>query len=499
MAFIMDWAGTNTSTPTWGATDPAASHSGRSDFSWDSLKEIQYSSDQLTPFQKDFYRPHPSVQDRSEAEVAHFKATKAVKIENCDLRPVTSFEESGLPEDLKTSLQTAGFDGPTPIQSVGWPIVLSGRDVVGIAQTGSGKTLSFVLPALVHIRNQPALKSGEGPIALIMAPTRELAVQITEDCMRFGHCVQSGKEGPPGAITCTTVYGGALKGMQQRSLEAGAQVVVATPGRLLDFLSSGATSLKRTTFLVLDEADRMLDMGFEPQIRRVLSQVRPDRQTLMWSATWPPAVQALAHSFLTSPAYIRIGSANLAANGKIKQYVEFVEEYKKFDMLMRILGTISRIPTSKVVVFAQTKRGCESLYVQLRSKQWPVESIHGDKSQRERESILSAFKSGSCRILIATDVASRGLDVKDISHVVNYDFPKQVEDYVHRIGRTARGGAEGVSISFFTDKDRRQASELVRVMSETKQEVPSRLRDMAGGVGEGKRRRSRSRSPKRGY
>jgi ATP-dependent RNA helicase DDX5/DBP2 len=178
--------------------------------------------------------------------------------------------------------------------------------------------------------------------------------------------------------------------------------------------------------------------------------------------------------------------------------VEFVEEYKKFDMLMRILTSISRIKSSKVVVFAETKRGCESLYAQLRAKQWPAEAIHGDKSQREREHILSAFKQGTCRILIATDVASRGLDVKDISHVVNYDFPRQVEDYVHRIGRTARGGAEGTSISFFTDKNRRQAAELVRVMRETKQEIPERLREMAGGEGGERRGRSRSRSPKRG-
>ena len=497
----MEWGGANASTHTWGFTDsqkPAPTRSVNSDFSWDTLKEVQYTSDQLTPFQKDFYQPHPSVIARSDDEVTRFKEAKAVKIEHCDLRPVTSFAESGLPDDLMSSLHAAGFQDPTPIQSVGWPIALSGRDVVGIAQTGSGKTLSFVLPALVHIRNQPPLKSGEGPIVLIMAPTRELAIQITEDCIRFGHCAEPGSSKPSGAITCTTIYGGALKGVQQRSLEAGAQVVVATPGRLLDFLSSGATNLKRTTFLVLDEADRMLDMGFEPQIRRVLSQVRPDRQTLMWSATWPPVVQDLAHTFLATPAYIRIGSSNLAANGKIKQYVEFVEEYKKFDMLMRVLTSISRIKSSKVVVFAETKRGCESLYGQLRAKQWPAEAIHGDKSQREREHILSAFKQGTCRILIATDVASRGLDVKDISHVVNYDFPRQVEDYVHRIGRTARGEAEGTSISFFTDKNRRQAADLVRVMRETKQEIPERLREMAGGEGGERRGRSRSRSPKRG-
>jgi len=285
--------------------------------------------------------------------------------------------------------------------------------------------------------------------------------------------------------------------MQQRDLEAGVHILVATPGRLLDFLNSSVITLKRTTYLVLDEADRMLDMGFEPQIRKIISQMRPDRQTLMWSATWPPEVQDLARCFLTNPEHIRIGSDNLAANAQIKQYVEFVEEAGKFDLLVKVLSTVSRIANSKVVVFAETKRGCETLFRQLREKQWPAEAIHGDKSQRERDHIIAAFRSGSCRILIATDVASRGLDVKDISHVVNFDFPKQVEDYVHRIGRTARAGANGVAISFFTQKDARMAKELVRVMGETKQDVPPALLQISERAESSRNTRWRSRSPRR--
>lgn len=428
-----------------------------------------------------------------------FKQERMIKTDTPRIRPVTRFEECSLPEDLVKGMVAAGFTGPTPIQSMGWPIALTGKDVVGIAQTGSGKTLSFVLPAIVHIRDQPPLAAGGGPIALIMAPTRELAQQIHEECGKFGRCQPRSQSstGSSSQLYSSCVYGGALRGMQQRDLEAGVHILVATPGRLLDFLNSSVITLKRTTYLVLDEADRMLDMGFEPQIRKIISQMRPDRQTLMWSATWPPEVQDLARCFLTNPEHIRIGSDNLAANAQIKQYVEFVEEAGKFDLLVKVLSTVSRIANSKVVVFAETKRGCETLFRQLREKQWPAEAIHGDKSQRERDHIIAAFRSGSCRILIATDVASRGLDVKDISHVVNFDFPKQVEDYVHRIGRTARAGANGVAISFFTQKDARMAKELVRVMGETKQDVPPALLQISERAESSRNTRWRSRSPRR--
>lgn len=493
---------TQQSVSSWSNADldcPAMPYRSKSDDSvWNSLREVAWTADKLTPFRKDFYRPHPAVITRSEEEVERYKQERLIKTDSSRIRPVTRFEECSLPEDLVKGMAAAGFTGPTPIQSMGWPIALSGKDVVGIAQTGSGKTLSFLLPAIVHIRDQPPLGRGEGPIALVMAPTRELAQQIHEECCKFGksqHRAQ-GSSANPSQLYSTCVYGGALKGVQQRDLEAGIHVLVATPGRLLDFLNSSVITLKRTTFLVLDEADRMLDMGFEPQIRKIISQMRPDRQTLMWSATWPPEVQDLARCFLTNPEHIRIGSDNLAANAQIKQYVEFVEEAGKFDLLVKVLSTVSRIANSKVVVFAETKRGCETLFRQLREKQWPAEAIHGDKSQRERDHIIAAFRTGSCRILIATDVASRGLDVKDISHVVNFDFPKQVEDYVHRIGRTARAGATGVAISFFTQKDARIAKELVRVMGETRQEIPPALLQIADRADSTRNSRWRSRSPR---
>ena len=481
----------------------------RSDTDWADIHTVHWTRDLLSSFRKDFYNPSSITLARSDSEVAQYRDLNLIHSEANVPNPVLSFQESSFPADLIRLLQT-NFQAPTPIQAQGWPIALSGKDMVGIAQTGSGKTLTFVLPAIVHIRDQPPLRRGDGPVVLILAPTRELAQQISEECSRFGSTGARAREAYAGAyrdessIYNVCVYGGVPKMPQQRDLEMGAHIVVATPGRLLDFISTGATNLRRVTYLVLDEADRMLDMGFEPQIRKILSQIRPDRQTLMWSATWPKEVQELAQEFVSSPVQVRIGSLNLAANQQIKQFVEFVEDQDKFGLLIKVLSSVSRKSDTKVVVFAETKRGCESLYRQLRDKQWPAEAIHGDKTQRERDSIIKAFKTGESRILIATDVASRGLDVKDISHVVNYDFPKQVEDYIHRIGRTARAGARGVAITFFTQKDGRQARELVRVMKETKQEVPQALQmiaEKADGVRQSRWRqyRERSRSPRRDF
>ena len=504
--------------PSWTCTAHADSDSAafyeprflphRTEPDWADIRTVHWTRDLMAPFRKDFYEPSPITLSRSDIEIAQYRDLHLIHSEIGVPKPLISFQEACFPPDLLRLLQTH-FQAPTPIQSQGWPIVLSGKDMVGIAQTGSGKTLTFVLPALVHIRDQPPLRRGDGPIVLILAPTRELAQQISDECSKFGSLGQRAREAYSGyrdenSIYNVCVYGGVPKMPQQRDLEMGAHIVVATPGRLLDFISTGATNLRRVTYLVLDEADRMLDMGFEPQIRKILSQIRPDRQTLMWSATWPKEVQVLAHEFLSNPVQVRIGSLNLAANHQIKQYIEFVEDQDKFGLLIKVLSSVSRKSDTKVVVFAETKRGCESLYRQLRDKQWPAEAIHGDKSQRERDNIIKAFRTGESRILIATDVASRGLDVKDISHVVNYDFPKQVEDYIHRIGRTARAGARGVAITFFTQKDGRQARELVRVMKETKQEVPQALlmiAEKAEGVRHTRWRqyRDRSRSPRRDF
>mmetsp|Transcript_7812 Transcript_7812/g.14974 ORF Transcript_7812/g.14974 Transcript_7812/m.14974 type:complete len:389 (-) Transcript_7812:5850-7016(-) len=340
--------------------------------------------------------------------------------------------------------------------------------MIGIAQTGSGKTLSFLLPALIHINDQPPLKRGDGPVALVLSPTRELAMQTHKECERFSR---------PNNIYSTCVYGGASRVPQQRELERGAHIVIATPGRLIDFLDSRVTNLKRVTYLVLDEADRMLDMGFEDQIRKILSRIRPDRQTLMWSATWPKEVQYLARDFLRNPTHIQVGSLELSANHNIRQKIEIVEESEKLPLLKRILKDIME-PTTKVVIFAETKRGCEALCRELQNDRLPAASLHGDKPQRERDYVLRDFRSGRVSVMVATDVAARGLDVKDINYVINYDFPNQVEDYVHRIGRTARAGATGTAITFFTRSNARLVHDLVNVLKEANQPVPEGLYNM---------------------
>ena len=355
-----------------------------------------------------------------------------------------SFSPFSLLADVLDVIHRAGFKAPTPIQSQGWPMALSGRDVVGIAATGSGKTLAFILPAIIHIRAQPMLRPGDGPICLVLSPTRELANQTQEECARFGS--SSG-------IRNTCVYGGVPRRNQANDLRRGAEIVIATPGRLLDFLESGVTNLRRVTYLVMDEADRMLDMGFEPQIRKIVSQIRPDRQTLMWSATWPKEVQALARDFLTNPIQVNIGSLDLKVTDHVKQVIKCVTEGQKLDETLKILR--SKNPESRCIIFTQSKRGADELTRTLRQRGFNALAIHGDKEQRERDFVLHEFKSGRVTIMVATDVASRGLDVKDIRVVINYDFPSCVEDYIHRVGRagrkTADGYSEGMAVSFFTD------------------------------------------------
>merc|ERR1712176_1429823 len=394
---------------------------------------------------------------------------------NCP-KPVRTFEEASFPEYVLEEVSRAGFKEPTPIQVQGWPIALSGRDMVGIAETGSGKTLAFLLPAIVHINAQPYLSKGDGPIVLVMAPTRELAIQTKEESNRFGSNSK---------IKNTVVYGGQPKHAQAADLREGVEIVIATPGRMIDFLDSNATNLKRVTYLVLDEADRMLDMGFEPQVRKITSQIRPDRQTLMWSATWPKEVQKLARDLCKEdPVHINVGSLDLRTAHTIRQYVEVVQEQDKRARLKRLLEKVMDGKT-KILIFSGTKRDGDQLTREMRMDGFPALCIHGDKKQEERDWVLKEFKEGKSPILVATDVASRGLDVKDIKYVINYDFPNQIEDYIHRVGRTGRAGATGSSYTFFTQDKFRHAPDLIKVLQEANQPVPAELEKLAAGAGSG--------------
>lgn len=436
------------------------------------LRNINWQEVTLKRFEKDFYQVHPAVSGMSEEEADRIRAERNISIVHCQTavpKPIRSFEEASFPDYVLAEINRAGFVNPTPIQVQGWPIALSGKDMVGIAETGSGKTLAFLLPAIVHINAQPELERGDGPIVLVLAPTRELALQTQEECIRFG---KSSK------IKNTCCYGGASKVEQARHLRDGVEIVIATPGRLIDFLGSGDMNLKRVTYLVLDEADRMLDMGFEPQVRKMCTQVRPDRQTLMWSATWPESVQKLARDLCREdPVHINVGARQLRTAHTIKQYVEVLQESEKRSRLRRLLEKI--MDGSKILIFCQTKRAGDELTREMRTDGFPALCIHGEKRQEERDWVMKEFKEGKSPILVATDLASRGLDVKDIKCVINYDFPNQIEDYVHRVGRTGRAGASGSAYTFFTADKAKHAKDLIDVLREANQSVPEELERIA--------------------
>jgi len=328
------------------------------------------------------------------------------------------------------------------------------------------------------------LKPGEGPIVLVLAPTRELAVQIKEECDKFGQSSE---------IKNTVVYGGVPKRKQIGELQAGVEIVIATPGRLIDHLEQGNTNLKRVTYLVMDEADRMLDMGFEPQLRKICSQIRPDRQVLMWSATWPKEVMNLARDYLNDFYQVTVGSLDLTGNKDVTQTIDVCSDQDKYRNLLRYLKE-NLSSKDRVLVFVETKKGCDMLTRSLRMDGFQARAMHGDKSQEERDWVLKEFKSLQSTLLVATDVAARGLDVDDIRLVVNFDFPNDMENYIHRIGRTGRAGKKGVAVSFFVgQKNGRLAQKLVEILMRTSQIIPPELTAMAavngGGGGGGGRGR----------
>ncbi|RYP62269.1 hypothetical protein DL771_009799 [Monosporascus sp. 5C6A] len=329
-----------------------------------SLQKQNWDPSTLPKFEKSFYKEDEAVARRSPAEVERFRRDHQITVAGHDVpKPVETFDEAGFPRYVMDEVKAQGFPAPTAIQSQGWPMALSGRDVVGIAETGSGKTLTYCLPAIVHINAQPLLAPGDGPIVLILAPTRELAVQIQQEISKFGKSSR---------IRNTCVYGGVPRGPQIRDLTKGVEVCIATPGRLIDMLEGGKTNLRRVTYLVLDEADRMLDMGFEPQIRKIISQIRPDRQTLMWSATWPKEVRALAAEFQTDFIQVNIGSMDLSANHRITQIVEVVNESEKRERMIKHLEKIMDNKENKALIFVGTKRVADDITRFLRQDGWPA-------------------------------------------------------------------------------------------------------------------------------
>lgn len=433
----------------------------------------------LPPIIKDFYKEDPAVANMSPSEVARWRlANHDIQVkrtfeERHDLRPipnpVLTFEQAfqHYPEIL-VEIYKQGFKQPSPIQSQAWPILLRGDDLIGIAQTGTGKTLAFLLPALIHIEGQTIPRhEREGPTVLILAPTRELALQIDKEVAKYQYR----------GIKSVCIYGGGDRKQQIKVVAKGVDIVIATPGRLNDLVMAKYLSVINFSYIVLDEADRMLDMGFEPQIRKSLFDVRPDRQTVMTSATWPEGVRRLAKSYMVDPIQVNVGSLDLAAVHTVTQRIMFVEEDDKEAALFEFLHNMDK--SDKVIIFCGKKATATHITTELCLKGIECQSLHGDREQSDREAALEEMVDGTVNILVATDVASRGIDIKDLTHVINLDFPRHIEEYVHRVGRTGRAGKTGIALSFISRNDWAHARELIKILEEANQEVPDELEMMA--------------------
>ena len=418
------------------------------------------------------YREHEDLAALSQAEIDAFVSEHLLSVEDSlrqNYRPIVSFKHLPVGPEIDRS-QFASFSTPTPIQAACWPYLFAGRDVVGVAETGSGKTFAFGVPCVRYIARL-GKKERRNIKACIVSPTRELAMQIYE---------QLAKLATPAGLKVTCVYGGVNKDAQRETL-AGTHIVVATPGRLNDFLQEGSIDLSNATYLVLDEADRMFDKGFEPEVRKIASATASTgRQTLMFTATWPESVRNLANTFMDKPVKVTIGgnaSGELRANARIVQEVEVIEEREKQSRLIELLKQYQsgKNKTDRILVFCLYKKEATRIEDFIRRKGFPVAGIHGDLNQQKRTESLDAFKRGTVPLLVATDVAARGLDIPAVKLVINVTFPLTVEDYVHRIGRTGRAGQDGKAITLFTTNEKALSGALINVLKAANQPVPEEL------------------------
>jgi ATP-dependent RNA helicase RhlE len=349
---------------------------------------------------------------------------------------LTSFNDFGLVEPITRALAEEKYVTPTPIQAQTVPLAMQGRDVIGIAQTGTGKTAAFALPIINHLHTKRLRPEKKACRVLVLSPTRELSGQISDSFRAYGRHIRP--------LAVALAIGGVPINKQVRSLAHGVEVLVATPGRLLDLVNQRALRLDQVEVLVLDEADRMLDMGFIHDIKRIVAMLRKERQTLFFSATMPQEITKLADAMLRDPARVAV-TPQASTVDRIEQRVILTDKSAKPNLLVEVLKTET---TDRVLVFTRTKHGADKVVRALQKSGFGAEAIHGNKSQNQRERVLGDFRNGKLRILIATDIAARGIDVDGVSHVINYDLPNIPESYVHRIGRTARAGADGIAISF---------------------------------------------------
>lgn len=441
-------------------------------------KEIQvtdHSKIEYEPFRKEFYSESVELTDMTPEEVEVLRAdldnigTKG----NNPPKPITKFSQGGFGASILDVIRAQKFEKPTAIQSQALPAIMSGRDTVGIAKTGSGKTLAFILPMFRHIKDQRPLQNLDGPIGLVIAPTRELATQIHKECKPYLQALN---------LRAVCAYGGAPIKDQIAELKRGAEIVVCTAGRLIDLLAANSgrvLNLRRVTYIVLDEADRMFDMGFEPQITKILGNIRRDRQTVLFSATFPKNMDYLVRKHLKDALVIEVGGRSVVAP-EIEQIIEVREENTRFKRLLQLLGDLQHNDEdARSLVFVERQETADSMLKELMKRQHICVSIHGGRDQIDRDQAISDFKAGHFPTMIATSVAARGLDVKQLKLVVNFDPPNHREDYVHRVGRTGRAGNTGTAVTFITPDQERYASFLIRALSDSKREVPEALTKLA--------------------
>ena len=420
-------------------------------------------------FRKKFYVEVPEIKEMTPEEVEAYRVELegiSIRGKNCP-KPIKSWAQCGVSRKVLDCLKKNGFEKPTPIQAQGLPVIMSGRDMIGIAKTGSGKTLGFVMPMLRHILDQPPLEGADGPIAIVMTPTRELAMQIAKECKKFTKHLD---------LRVVSVYGGAGISEQIAELKRGAEIIVCTPGRMIDMLAANngrVTNLRRVTYVVLDEADRMFDLGFEPQVTKILESVRPDRQTVMFSATFPRQMEALARRVLNKPIEITIGGRSVVCKD-VEQHIMLIEEDDKYLKLLELLGIYQE--KGSVLVFVDKQEAADELMKKLLKNSYPCMSLHGGIDQSDRESTISDFKNANIPLLIATSVAARGLDVKELILVVNYDVPNHYEDYVHRCGRTGRAGRKGYAYTFITTDQVKYVGDIINALELSETEIPDDLK-----------------------
>ncbi|EFX67324.1 hypothetical protein DAPPUDRAFT_302036 [Daphnia pulex] len=433
--------------------------------------KIDHNKINYFPFRKNFYVEVPDIARMTQEEVDEYRQELEgikVKGKGCP-RPIKAWAQCGVSKKEMEILKKLAYEKPTPIQTQTIPAIMSGRDIIGIAKTGSGKTLAFLLPMFRHILDQPALEETDGPIAIIMSPTRELCLQIGKECKRFTKSLN---------LRVVTVYGGTGISEQIAELKRGAEIIVCTPGRMIDMLAANngrVTNLRRVTYIVLDEADRMFDMGFEPQVMRIIDNTRPDRQTVMFSATFPRQMEALARRILNKPVEITVGGRSVVC-ADVEQHVLVMEDEQKFLKLLELLGVYQE--QGSVLVFVEKQESADDLLKDLMKAGYDCISLHGGIDQYDRDSAVVDFKNGKIKLMIATSVAARGLDVKHLILVVNYDCPNHHEDYIHRCGRTGRAGNKGFAYTFITPDQQRAAGDIIKAMEQSETPVPVELQTL---------------------